>query len=446
MTGKSLIKFGIALHFMMILLGITAVNDASAFNQPGQYTFEGPVGIGTDTPAKKLTVVGGPSDGLRIVDSAGYVRIQFDLNAAGDGRFKLFDSTGTERIGFKADSVGFIEGDGNIFSVRKSISENYFSIDTANGYSSFENGNVGIGTTSPGRLLHIATDGSGPAGGPGRSSLRLEQTSAGTAWDINNFEDTAEEGAGKFGINLVGDGAKFVIDTNGNVSIGTTDTRGKLYTYTNEGDNIYVKTGWGGSRSLALHHQGTGAIMEAYNWIDGNWNGIFTIENNGHVGIGTINPDSKLHVNGNGHVAGDLTVDGNIAAKYQDLAEWVMTTEPLTPGTVVMIDTDAIDHVTPSEKPYSTLVAGVVSPAPGILLGEKGDNKAIIAHTGRVKVKVDTTTGAIDVGDLLVTSSVKGYAMKADSNNLKPGMLLGKALQPLAKGQQGKVLTLITLQ
>ena len=36
--------------------------------------------------------------------------------------------------------------------------------------------------------------------------------------------------------------------------------------------------------------------------------------------------------------------------------------------------------------------------------------------------------------------------MTADSNNLKPGMLLGKALQPLAKGQQGEVLTLITLQ
>jgi len=37
----------------------------------------------------------------------------------------------------------------------------------------------------------------------------------------------------------------------------------------------------------------------------------------GNVGIGTTAPAAMLHV------AGNVQVDGNIAAKYQDIAEWV---------------------------------------------------------------------------------------------------------------------------
>ena len=40
----------------------------------------------------------------------------------------------------------------------------------------------------------------------------------------------------------------------------------------------------------------------------------------------------------------------------------------------------------------------------------------------------------VKTGDLLVTSPVKGFAMKADTDKLKPGMLLGKALEPLDTG------------
>ncbi len=168
--------------------------------------------------------------------------------------------------------------------------------------------------------------------------------------------------------------------------------------------------------------------------------GDFIIDTSGKVGIGTESPEEILHV------AGNIQGDGKINAKYQDLAEWLMTTKDLTPGTVVMIDTEKIDHVIQSDREYNTLVAGVVSATPGILLGEEGKDKAIIAHTGRVKVKVDTSYGEIKTGDLLVTSPAKGYAMKADRSKLEPGMLLGKALQPLAEGQKGKVLALITLQ
>ena len=107
----------------------------------------------------------------------------------------------------------------------------------------------------------------------------------------------------------------------------------------------------------------------------------------------------KLDVNG------DIAVNGNIAAKYQDVAEWVPTTAgALAPGTVLSVDPAAENHVCPAAAPYDTRVAGVVSARPGLLLGEVGADKVKVTHTGRVPVKVDAAYGPIQVGDLLVSS------------------------------------------
>jgi hypothetical protein len=56
----------------------------------------------------------------------------------------------------------------------------------------------------------------------------------------------------------------------------------------------------------------------------------------------------------------------------------------------------------------------VVSEAPGIILGENSEGKVKIATVGRVKVKVDATKNPIRIGDLLVTSSINGTAMKSE--------------------------------
>ncbi|HVF56824.1 MAG TPA: hypothetical protein VM934_11780 [Pyrinomonadaceae bacterium] len=167
--------------------------------------------------------------------------------------------------------------------------------------------------------------------------------------------------------------------------------------------------------------------------------------NTRNVGIGTTTPASKLHV------VGDITVTGNINAKYQDVAEWVPTLHAMPAGTVVVLDTDRNNHVTASSTPYDTRVAGVVSEKPGLSLGEAGEGKALVATTGRVKVKVDATRGAIHVGDLLVTSEREGYAMKSEPVMMgnrpfhSPGTIVGKALEPLEKGM-GEILVLLSLQ
>jgi hypothetical protein len=97
-------------------------------------------------------------------------------------------------------------------------------------------------------------------------------------------------------------------------------------------------------------------------------------------------------------------------------------------------------------------VAGVISLQPGLILGEEAAGRVLVATTGRVKVRVDASNGPIQIGDLLVTSGKKGIAMKSQPVMLggvpihRPGTLIGKALEPLAKGRQGEILVLLSLQ
>jgi hypothetical protein len=169
------------------------------------------------------------------------------------------------------------------------------------------------------------------------------------------------------------------------------------------------------------------------------------VRGNGNVGIGTTSPANKLHV------AGSITVDGNINAKYQDVAEWVESSQELPAGTVIILDPDKANQVVAATQAYDSRVAGVISLKPGIALGEAGEGRVLVASTGRVKVRVDAGNGPIKIGDLLVTSDKEGVAMKSVPVEIggvrihRPGTLIGKALEPLAQGT-GEILVLLSLQ
>ncbi len=59
----------------------------------------------------------------------------------------------------------------------------------------------------------------------------------------------------------------------------------------------------------------------------------------GYVGINQTNPQALLDVNGS------INVSGNINAKFQDVAEWVPSSEKLPTGTVVVLDSTKSNQV-----------------------------------------------------------------------------------------------------
>jgi hypothetical protein len=309
-------------------------------------------------------------------------------------------------------------------------------------------GNVGIGTSSPLALLNVGGNNStySPTGNAifridnshinGQSPLdffingtlrgRLRSDYAGNLNYVANGGDHYFFVGGDY---TVGTPA-VVFRSNGLVGIGTT---GPLY-------SLDVNAGANGFRAKTATASGTDAIATFENS-----SGIQAIvRGNGNVGLGTTAPATKLHV------IGDLTVSGNIGAKYQDVAEWVPAKHSLPPGTVVTLNQSQSNLIEASSKAYDTGVAGVISAQPGITLGERAENKVLVATTGRVKVKVDATHAPIRIGDLLVTSDTPGMAMKSEPIAIggrqihSPGTLIGKALEPLASGR-GEILVLLSL-
>jgi hypothetical protein len=239
----------------------------------------------------------------------------------------------------------------------------------------------------------------------------------------------------------------------GNVGVNTSSPTTRLHVYEPAGNGVSARLtiqDADGSAGFNIHAYDRFWSFYADNSPDGfsitsAGGANFFVSNAGNVGIGTNSPASKLHV------TGDVTVTGNISAKYQDLAEWVESSQQLAPATVVVLDSFNSNRVVASSQNYDTRVAGVISARPGITLGEAGEGRVPVATTGRVKVRVDAGNAPINIGDLLVTSDREGFAMKSLPVEIggvrihRPGTLIGKALEPLARGT-GEILVLLSLQ
>ena len=324
----------------------------------------GNVGIGTNSPGSPLTVAAAQAQSIRMVDSAtnGPYIAGYSSVAAGS------------RYGF----LQFASG-GSTISASTGPLQFYAGNESAERLRITSDGNVGIGTASPGAKLDV--NGSIYSGAQIRAnalSLLMWGTDAG-------------------GTNRV---------LSGSANLESQDPQG-------------LELGTSSAAPVVLY---TGASERL-----------------------------RIDASGNTTLTGNVSVSGNFAAKYQDLAEWVPSSEQLPTGTVVVLDSTKSNQVTSSSISYDTRVAGVVSEQPGIALGEKSEGKVLVATTGRVRVKVDASRSPIHIGDLLVTSDIPGVAMKSAPVNLggveihRPGTLIGKALEPLEKGK-GEILVLLSLQ
>jgi len=94
-------------------------------------------------------------------------------------------------------------------------------------------------------------------------------------------------------------------------------------------------------------------------------------------------------------------------------------------------------------------VLGIYSTKPGVTgrrqTTPKNGDEVPMAMVGIVPTKVSTENGAIKPGDLLVTSSTPGYAMKATDRSKIAGAIIGKALGSLHSGT-GTIEVGVTLQ
>jgi hypothetical protein len=245
---------------------------------------------------------------------------------------------------------------------------------------------------------------------------------------------------------------------NGPALIAIADGNGNGITAnaSNTGDGVETTVDGTGSAIYAwVPNFSNGRAARFVNFNTSNTNAALTVEthsagslalfksgNPGTVNVARIDNTGKGFFNGGtqnsgADVAEAFDVNGNIS-EYE-------------PGDILVISTKADRTVEKSSSPYSTLVAGVYATKPGVLLTEEHididiSNKAPMGVIGVIPTKVCLENGKIKRGDLLVTSSKAGVAMKANIKKVKIGQVIGKALQDYDQKEIGKIQVLVNIK
>jgi plastocyanin len=266
---------------------------------------DGNVGIGTTDPNFKTSIVAGPEDTTPIalalsVDDTGLV--------AGQGvtlGFGQLDTVFSKIESFYQDSDGFGL---KIYTGTKSTSTGTDRTKDEPSLTIDNNGNVGIGTTSPDETLHVSSL-AGPlvaifehADG-GSSELAFQDTNQQNQIRIG----TADSGFRVF----TADEERMRIDSNGNVGIGTTNPLAKFDIRTKGdtfNDGLIVKTNTGGQRSVRMWVDGS--TQKAHIGAGQGTQDLILNHAGGYVGIGTTDPTSLLHVKTSG-TGGALVIESD---------------------------------------------------------------------------------------------------------------------------------------
>jgi len=231
-----------------------------------------------------------------------------------------------------------------------------------------------------------------------------------------------------------GDGVEATVDGPGNAIFGWTPNfgtgkAGRFANYNNANGNPTVHiTTTGTGNALLINQQGP--------------SGNIALFQSASTNVARINKAGKGFFNGGTQASGadlaelfDVTGD---RATYEE-------------GDILIISKSSDREVEKSSKPYSNLVAGVYATKPGVLLTEENidadiSSKVPMGVVGVIPTKVCIEGGPIERGDMLVTSSIPGIAMKANPDKVKVGQVIGKALQGFNSETVGKIKVLVNVK
>ena len=308
---------------------------------------------------------------------------------------------------------------------------------------------IGIGTTAPHGTLNVYETGT--------NTFVIRGTTTSTSGFVAGVvgETTSPEGFGVLGTNNTGVGVSGWV--NSGAGFGVVGNNFSLDANSGGGGVEGLINGTTGFitavRGTSLGKSGPSVAVFGEQFSPEGQAGMFINRAGGTILIGSVsqNPDiTVFRVDG----AGTVYANGGFVPYGADFAESMAVTgdrSRYAAGDLLVIDTNSSRHLTLAHQPYSTLVAGIYSTKPG-MLGSTGTVDELVAKdevplavVGIVPCKVTAENGAIEVGDLLVTSSTPGHAMKGTDRNKMLGAVVGKALEPLKKGT-GVIQVLVTLQ
>ncbi len=248
---------------------------------------------------------------------------------------------------------------------------------------------------------------------------------------------------------------------NGPALIAIADGNGNGITAnaSNGGDGVETTAdGTGNALYAWTPNFSNGRAARLVNYNDANVNPVLTVEQHSAGAIalfksgdpGTVNV-ARISATGQIFANGGFTVGGADVAEYFE-AEG--NRNAYEPGDVLVISQSSDRKVEKSSAPYSTLVSGVYATKPGVALTERKvadetddlSDMVPMGVIGVIPTKVCMEGGAIKRGDLIVTSSISGVAMKADPDKVKVGQVLGKALQDYNGTGVGKINVLVSVK
>ena len=289
----------------------------------------GNVGIGDETPDANVEIsLNGVTTGdafhissndnangdIFIVERSGDVGIGIDdpedklhLEVSGSGEsYLLFTNNTTSDRSEEGFRVGIDANENAVLARGTGVNDLLFQSRGVTQMVLLNNGNVGIGTTAPDALLHVATSTASAvlrlsSGGNQIAGIQIDANSQGAAWAVvqdastDSFRIVEDNPVGTFSA------SRFVIaSSTGNVGIGTESPSERLHVFGSGDERIRIHTS--ANTRAGIDIANASSTWQVYNaggdgglrFSDGSDRLI--IFSDGNVGIGGQSADGTLHV------------------------------------------------------------------------------------------------------------------------------------------------------